>query len=150
LRASGLDELPQLLNVLFGEMSLVGPRPCLPYECEKYLPWHWERFDTLPGLTGLWQVSGKNQTTFKQMMLLDIEYTRRKTLWLDLLIMLKTPLVLLSQIGEVMARKFGLLSAPTPPPALPYSPPSINQGPGDTSGKLRSKIMSNKPRNQYE
>ena len=58
LRATGLDELPQILNILHGEMSIVGPRPCIPYEAEKYLPWQMERFDTLPGLTGLWQVSG--------------------------------------------------------------------------------------------
>ena len=68
LRASGLDELPQLINVLRGEMSVVGPRPCIAYECDNYLPWQRERFDTLPGLTGLWQVSGKNRTTFVEMM----------------------------------------------------------------------------------
>ena len=90
LRSSGLDELPQLINVLRGEMSLVGPRPCLSYESEKYLPWQMERFNTLPGLTGLWQVSGKNRTTFTEMMHLDIEYVRRKTLWLDLMIILRT------------------------------------------------------------
>ena len=76
LRASGLDELPQLLNVLRGEMSLVGPRPCVPYEAEKFLPWQQERFNAAPGLTGLWQVSGKNRTTFTRMMQLDIEYAR--------------------------------------------------------------------------
>ena len=64
LRSLGLDELPQLLNVLRGEMSLVGPRPSMAYECTKYRRHHWRRFDTLPGLTGLWQVSGKNRTTF--------------------------------------------------------------------------------------
>ncbi len=78
LRSAGLDELPQLINVLRGEMSMVGPRPCLPYECDKYLPWQCERFNTLPGLTGLWQVSGKNRTTFNEMMQLDIEYARKK------------------------------------------------------------------------
>ncbi len=72
LRSSGLDELPQLVNVLKGEMSLVGPRPCLPYEAAKYLPWQMERFNALPGLTGLWQVSGKNRTTFTKMIQLDI------------------------------------------------------------------------------
>src|SRR5262249_16481691 len=79
LRASGLDELPQLINVLRGEMSLVGPRPCIPYEYEEYLPWQKERFETLPGLTGLWQVSGKNRTTFNEMISLDIAYVRNKT-----------------------------------------------------------------------
>jgi lipopolysaccharide/colanic/teichoic acid biosynthesis glycosyltransferase len=98
LRASGLDELPQLINVLRGEMSIVGPRPCLDYECDKYLPWQWERFNTLPGLTGLWQVSGKNQTTFAEMMQLDISYAREKTLWLDLMIIFKTVPAILGQV----------------------------------------------------
>ncbi len=86
LRSSGLDELPQFINVLRGEMSVVGPRPCLGYECDHYLPWQRERFNTLPGLTGLWQVSGKNRTTFVEMMQMDIQYARNKTLWLDLTI----------------------------------------------------------------
>lgn len=100
LRSAGLDELPQFINVLRGEMSLVGPRPCLAYEAAKYLPWQLERFNALPGLTGLWQVSGKNRTTFTRMMQLDIEYTRTKSLGLDLLIMLKTPMALLIQIWD--------------------------------------------------
>jgi lipopolysaccharide/colanic/teichoic acid biosynthesis glycosyltransferase len=107
LRSSGLDELPQLVNVLLGEMSLVGPRPCLPYESERYLPWQRERFNTLPGLTGLWQVNGKNKTTFLQMMQMDIDYGRNRTLGLDLLILFKTPLVVLGQVCEVLARKAG-------------------------------------------
>jgi len=100
LRASGLDELPQLINVLKGEMSLVGPRPCLAYEAAKYLPWQMERFKAVPGLTGLWQVSGKNRTTFTRMMQLDIEYARTKTLGLDLTIIFKTIPALLSQMRE--------------------------------------------------
>jgi len=98
LRSTGLDELPQLINVLRGEMSMVGPRPCLVYECENYLPWQRERFNTLPGLTGLWQVSGKNQTTFSEMMQLDISYARKKTLWMDLTIILKTIPAILGQV----------------------------------------------------
>jgi lipopolysaccharide/colanic/teichoic acid biosynthesis glycosyltransferase len=90
LRACGLDELPQLINVLRGEMSLVGPRPCIRYECEAYEPWHWQRFDAAPGLTGLWQVSGKNRTTFDEMVRLDIAYAQRQSLWLDLQIMART------------------------------------------------------------
>lgn len=90
IRSTGLDELPQLINVLRGEMSLVGPRPCIPYEYEMYEPWQRRRFDAVPGLTGLWQVSGKNRTTFNQMIHLDIEYSERSNLWLDLKIMLKT------------------------------------------------------------
>ena len=107
LRSSGLDELPQLINVLIGDMSLVGPRPCLPYESAGYQPWQMERFNTLPGLTGLWQVSGKNKTTFNQMMELDIKYSRKKTLWLDLAIILKTPVVIVGQVFESAQRKRG-------------------------------------------
>jgi lipopolysaccharide/colanic/teichoic acid biosynthesis glycosyltransferase len=92
-------------------MSLVGPRPCLPYECENYLPWQWERFDTLPGLTGLWQVSGKNHTTFNEMMQLDIEYARRKNFWMDLGIILKTLPVMAGQLLESRQRKKSLRSA---------------------------------------
>ena len=90
LRTTGLDELPQLINVLRGEMSLVGPRPCIPYEYELYQPWQRRRFDAVPGLTGLWQVSGKNSTTFNEMIRLDIEYSKRLSLWFDLKIILKT------------------------------------------------------------
>jgi lipopolysaccharide/colanic/teichoic acid biosynthesis glycosyltransferase len=104
LRATGLDELPQLINVWRGEMSLVGPRPCLPYELEGYRPWQYERFDTLPGLTGLWQVSGKNRTTFTEMITLDIHYARGKSLWLDLTIMARTVSVLWKQLCEACRR----------------------------------------------
>lgn len=105
LRSTGLDELPQLINVLRGEMSLVGPRPCLPYECDEYLPWQRERFNTAPGLTGLWQVSGKNRTTFAEMIQLDISYTREKCLWLDLEIILKTVPAILGQFLQSRKRK---------------------------------------------
>ena len=107
LRASGLDELPQIINVLRGEMSLVGPRPCVPYEAEKYLAWQQERFNAAPGLTGLWQVSGKNRTTFTRMMQLDIEYTRRKSLWLDLKIIFMTIPALLVQVWDMKQAKKG-------------------------------------------
>ncbi|HEY5041203.1 MAG TPA: sugar transferase [Verrucomicrobiae bacterium] len=105
LRSSGLDELPQLINVLKGEMSLVGPRPCLPYEAGKYLPWQKERFDAVPGLTGLWQVCGKNRTTFTRMMQLDIEYARKKNLWLDLKIIFKTIPALLGQMRDMRQKR---------------------------------------------
>lgn len=105
LRASGLDELPQLINVLFGDMSLVGPRPCVAYEYENYLPWQRERFNTLPGLTGLWQVSGKNRTTFTEMIQLDIRYARSKTLWLDLKIIIKTIPALIIQMWDTWVKK---------------------------------------------
>jgi exopolysaccharide production protein ExoY len=103
LRQSGLDELPQLFNVLRGEMSLVGPRPCLPYEADQYLRWYRGRFDVLPGITGLWQVSGKNKTTFKEMIRLDIKYTRRVSFWLDVKILLKTIPAIISQIKDRQA-----------------------------------------------
>jgi len=105
LRATGLDELPQLLNVLGGQMSIVGPRPCLPYEYENYLPSQKRRFASLPGLTGLWQVSGKNRTTFSEMIALDIQYAETKSLWLDLKIMLKTAPALMIQVVEVRAKR---------------------------------------------
>jgi lipopolysaccharide/colanic/teichoic acid biosynthesis glycosyltransferase len=97
LRSTGLDELPQLINVLRGEMSLVGPRPCTEYEFRKYKAWQRERFNTLPGLTGLWQVSGKNRTTFTKMIELDIHYARTSCLWLDLGIMFRTFPAMLGQ-----------------------------------------------------
>jgi exopolysaccharide production protein ExoY len=103
LRSSGLDELPQLINVLLGEMSLVGPRPCLPYEYDRYLSWQKERFHSVPGLTGWWQVSGKNRTTFVEMVRLDIHYTCHKNIWLDLKIILLTVPVLMTQMWD--ARK---------------------------------------------
>jgi lipopolysaccharide/colanic/teichoic acid biosynthesis glycosyltransferase len=104
IRALGLDELPQLINVVKGEMSLVGPRPCLPYEFELYLPWQRERCNATPGLTGLWQVSGKNKTTFSEMIQLDIEYSRRCNLWLDMAIIFKTIPVLLSQASHAQKK----------------------------------------------
>jgi len=109
LRATGLDELPQLINVLRGEMSLVGPRPCLPYEYEEYPAWARRRFDTLPGLTGYWQVYGKNRTTFKQMIQMDIWYVEHKSPRLDLVIIARTPLVLVRQFFESLfaSRKSG-------------------------------------------
>jgi lipopolysaccharide/colanic/teichoic acid biosynthesis glycosyltransferase len=89
LRKFGLDELPQLVNVLRGEMSLVGPRPdVVPFH--RYASWQRSRFNVMPGITGLWQVSGKNRTTFSMMMRMDVEYVRRRSLWLDLTILLRT------------------------------------------------------------
>ena len=108
LRSSCLDELPQLINVLLGDMSLVGPRPCLPYEAEEYLQWHARRFDTVPGMTGLWQVSGKNRTTFKEMIRLDIRYSQRMSLWMDFKILLLTGPAILGMIYEPLARKLGV------------------------------------------
>lgn len=113
LRASGLDELPQIINVLRGEMSLVGPRPCIPYEYDQYSKAQRERFDAAPGLTGLWQVSGKNRTTFEEMVQFDIEYARNQSVGLDLKIMLLTLPALLTQISDVRkAKRAARVSAP--------------------------------------
>jgi len=100
LRASGLDELPQIINVLRGEMSIVGPRPCIPYEFEQYSSAQRQRLNSAPGLTGLWQVSGKNRTTFDEMIRLDIRYSKRKSLALDIWIILRTIPALCTQIGD--------------------------------------------------
>lgn len=97
MRASGLDELPQLLNVIKGQMSLVGPRPCLPHEYSLFNNEQKERFKILPGLTGCWQVSGKNRTTFNEMSLMDIGYAKSPSIITDLRIMMRTPSVLLTQ-----------------------------------------------------
>lgn len=104
IRSLAIDELPQLINVFRGEMSLIGPRPCIPYEAEEYLRWHARRFDITPGLTGLWQVSGKNKTTFKEMIRLDIKYAGERSFLMDVKILLKTPLVVLSQFHESMTK----------------------------------------------
>lgn len=100
LRASGIDELPQIINVLRGEMSIVGPRPCVPYEYDAYEPWQRQRFRSMPGLTGLWQVSGKNRLSFAEMVQLDLRYARSRSCWMDLRIILLTVPALLIQIGE--------------------------------------------------
>ena len=98
IRALCLDELPQLLNVLRGEMSLVGPRPCVPYEAEAYKRWHWHRFGVMPGLTGLWQVSGKNRLSFNQMVRLDLRYARQLSWMADLAILSKTPVAIVREV----------------------------------------------------
>ena len=90
MRSSGIDELPQLINVVCGEMSLVGPRPCLPSEFQEYLHWHKRWFYTLPGITGLWQVNGKHNLTFKQMIRYDITYEQQRSFWLDFKIIIGT------------------------------------------------------------
>lgn len=92
LRRTSLDELPQLINVLMGSMSLVGPRPALDYELEHYAPRHYTRFDVRPGITGLWQVSGRNRLDFHQMLDLDVEYSVDPSLTTDLRILARTPL----------------------------------------------------------
>jgi lipopolysaccharide/colanic/teichoic acid biosynthesis glycosyltransferase len=105
IRSTGIDELPQLINVVRGEMSLVGPRPCTVYEHEVLLPWHKRRCEVLPGLTGLWQVNGKNKTTFQQMINFDIAYARQWSLGLDLRIVFSTLPVLVGQLREMIEKR---------------------------------------------
>lgn len=101
LRATSLDELPQLINVIKGDMSLVGPRPCLPYEYEHYDTWQKRRTNTLPGLTGVWQVWGRSSVSFKDSIVLDLYYINNMSPWLDLQLILKTvPVMIFSKGGK--------------------------------------------------
>jgi exopolysaccharide biosynthesis polyprenyl glycosylphosphotransferase len=100
IRKTSLDELPQFINVLKGEMSLVGPRPPIPYECEIYETWHRRRLiEVKPGITGLWQVEGRSKSAFNDMVRLDLKYINEWSLWLDLKILLKTPWVVVTGSG---------------------------------------------------
>ncbi|GMT46727.1 MAG: hypothetical protein IEMM0007_0293 [bacterium] len=100
LRKSSLDELPQFFNVLKGEMSLVGPRPPIPYELEAYDIWHRRRLlEIRPGITGIWQVHGRSSTTFDEMVRMDIKYIREWSVWMDIKLLLKTPWVVLTGKG---------------------------------------------------
>jgi len=99
LRRTSLDEVPQLLNVLTGDMSIVGPRPPIPYEVEAYELWHRKRLDMKPGLTGLWQVSGRNRLPFEEMVRLDLFYIENWSLLLDLKIILRTGFVMIGREG---------------------------------------------------
>ena len=94
IRRTSIDELPQLLNVLKGEMSIVGPRPSLPHEVEEFEPWMLKRLEVRPGLTCFWQVCGRNSIDFEDWMKLDIKYVRERNFWLDIKLILKTILVL--------------------------------------------------------
>lgn len=113
LRATGLDELPQIINVLRGEMSIVGPRPCIPYEYECYTDEQRRRLESVPGLTGLWQVSGKNRTTFEEMIRLDVAYASQRSLATDVGIIFRTPGALVSQLLDT--RRARRAAAATPP-----------------------------------
>jgi lipopolysaccharide/colanic/teichoic acid biosynthesis glycosyltransferase len=97
LRKTSLDELPQLINVLKGDMSLVGPRPCIPYEVENFAPHHLDRFAVPQGITGLWQVTARANSTYLEALDLDVAYVRDWSLALDLRLLLRTPLQLLRQ-----------------------------------------------------
>lgn len=99
LRKSSLDELPQLWNIFRGEMSLVGPRPAIPYEVEEYQRWHLRRLEAMSGLTGLWQVTARSSANFDEIIRLDIEYIENQSFLLDIKILLKTPFVVLRGKG---------------------------------------------------
>src|SRR5207342_3857107 len=100
LMRMSLDEVPQLLNVLMGDMSIVGPRPPIPYEVEAYELWHRKRLDMKPGLTGLWQVSGRNRLQFDEMVRLDLFYIENWSLLLDLKIIFRTGFVMIGGQGH--------------------------------------------------
>jgi exopolysaccharide production protein ExoY len=119
LRASGLDELPQIFNVIRGEMSLVGPRPCTPHEFHSYQTWQRGRVDAPPGLTGYWQVRGKNKTTFSEMIAMDIYYARNMSLRLDLAIVAMTIPTLVSQVFETWAGSRSVRHEDTLPTVAP-------------------------------
>ncbi|MCL2690275.1 MAG: sugar transferase [Chitinispirillia bacterium] len=100
LRRTSLDELPQFINVFLGQMSLVGPRPAIPYETQEYELWHRCRIlDVKPGITGIWQVEGRSRTTFEEMVRMDMRYCRSKSFWLDLKLIFKTPFALIGARG---------------------------------------------------
>jgi lipopolysaccharide/colanic/teichoic acid biosynthesis glycosyltransferase len=99
LRKLSLDELPQFWNVLIGDMSLVGPRPAIPYEVEMYKPWHLQRLQAQPGLSGLQQVTARSIADFDRQVQLDIDYIENQSIWLDLKIIIKTPLAVFSTSG---------------------------------------------------
>jgi lipopolysaccharide/colanic/teichoic acid biosynthesis glycosyltransferase len=106
LRKTCIDELPQLFNVLRGEMSLIGPRPCIQYEANEFLTWHHQRFNILPGMTGLWQVSGKNSLSFKEMIRLDISYGEKMSLFRDIRILFLTIPTVLGLVFDKLNKKF--------------------------------------------
>ena len=132
MRSTGLDELPQIVNIWQGDMSIVGPRPCISYEFEQYTDKQRERCKSVPGLTGLWQVSGKNRTTFAEMIRLDCEYGDRKTLGLDIKIILLTIPALFLQLFDVIKnraaakRQAGTSSGESNPPYVALE--SVNLG----------------------
>ncbi len=101
LRKTSLDELPQFLNVLRGEMTLVGPRPPIPYEVDMYESWHHKRLWAIPGLTGLWQVNGRSSVSFDEMVKLDLEYIEQQSLGLDLRILFMTPFAVVRGKGAM-------------------------------------------------
>ena len=129
IRASGVDELAQLINVIRGEMSLVGPRPCTRAELANYPPGFKRRFAGLPGITGNWQVNGKNSTTFRRMIALDIVYLRNLSLGGDLSIMLRTLPTVLGQVEALWKNRRARRLA-----RRRISPPPVNVAPAPRIG----------------
>jgi lipopolysaccharide/colanic/teichoic acid biosynthesis glycosyltransferase len=105
LRASCVDELPQLINVALGDMSLVGPRPCMEYEYSQLKSWQLHRFKSAPGMTGLWQMKRRSDTNFRQMMQMDLEYVTNRSLWLDIKILSLTIPSVIAQVREIRAAR---------------------------------------------
>lgn len=101
LRKASLDELPQFWNIVRGHISLVGPRPAIPYELNYFKPWHFRRLHAQPGLTGLWQISARGSSAFDEGIHYDIEYIEKQSFWLDIIILVKTPIVVLTSKGAV-------------------------------------------------
>jgi lipopolysaccharide/colanic/teichoic acid biosynthesis glycosyltransferase len=148
LRASGLDELPQIFNVICGEMSLVGPRPCTPNEFAHYEPWQRERVNGLPGLTGYWQVNGKNKTTFNEMIIMDLFYLKNLSILLDLKIMFKTCAVIAAQLLESRRRHNAIGSGANRPKlesgGIPTSVPGTAIGIGFETDRPTKTAVENK------
>ena len=108
LRKTSLDEIPQLFNVIKGDMSVVGPRPCLPYEYENNDNWQLRRLNVMPGCTGVWQVTGRSSVSFKDSVVLDLYYINTMSVWLDLQLTIKTIPVMLFSKGGKLKNKFNL------------------------------------------
>ena len=139
IRTSGLDELPQFINVLRGEMSLVGPRPCLPKEYELYDESQRHRFSVQPGLTGQWQVNRTETTTFREMVRMDDEYVNQLSPLTDLQIILTTPVALLKQMKAGAISKSasrGVVMRPIPARASRMVPPPVFSLPMSATQKL--------------
>ena len=112
LRRTSLDELPQLWNVLVGDMSLVGPRPVMEYERERFEPWHFEREAVRPGITGLWQVSGRDRLSAPEMLALDVHYARQRSMWFDLKILARTVPAVLGELTQTPATRLAAAASP--------------------------------------
>lgn len=131
LRAFGVDELPQIINVLLGDMSLVGPRPCMVNEFEQYSVSQRERVNAVPGLTGLWQVSGKNRTSFEKMIHLDLQYAREISLLRDLQIILRTPRAVMEQVLDIRCGRQSSIRAPSDEASQRFLHPTSVNAPRD-------------------